>query len=118
MAHALRPPASGQVIYPEQAIAGFRAFLRQRGPRPNYPLTWELRFSDGQVFTVQYDGAQWTSQAGEAPESDVRITTSPEDWAAYLATSPDERAQFAGVQIEGAPERVAEFLAALPDAAG
>jgi DNA-binding HxlR family transcriptional regulator len=116
MVHALRPPAPGQVIYPEQAMAGFRAYLRQRGPRPDHPLTWELRFNDGQVFTVRYDGAQWASQAGEAPESDVRIVAAPEDWAALLAASPDERAQFAGVQIEGLPERVAELLAALPNA--
>jgi hypothetical protein len=45
------------------------------------------------------------------------VAASPEDWAAFLAASPDERAQSVSVQIEGTPERVAELLAALPRAA-
>jgi DNA-binding HxlR family transcriptional regulator len=117
MAHALRPPAPGQVIYPEQAITGIRAYLRQRGPRPARPTTWQLRFSDAQVFTIRYDDAGWTTRPGDTPQPDVRVTATPEDWVAFLAARPDEREQFARVQIEGTPERVAELLAALPEGA-
>src|SRR5262249_51496746 len=114
MAHALRPPAPGQVIYPEQTMSGLGAYLRQRGPRLARPTTWEVRFSDGQVFTAWFDGERWAIRTGDTPAPDVRVTTPPEAWAAFLAASPDERAQSERVQFEGTTERVAELVAVLP----
>jgi DNA-binding HxlR family transcriptional regulator len=112
-AHALQPPAPGAAVYPEQLMAGLGAYLRRRGPRLAGPATWVVQFADGPAYTVRYDGERWATEAGDAPQPDVRVVTTPEDLAAFLAAGPEERPA-ERLQLSGAPERVAELLAALP----
>jgi len=109
--HALRPPFPGEPVQPAHATTPFVAYWNRRGPRPEGPVAWVLRFDRGSAYTLRFDGGTWSIERGESP-ADVTITVSPETWVTFLAAPPDQRRELAGaMRIEGSPERAAEFVA-------
>ncbi|MGD9890776.1 MAG: winged helix-turn-helix transcriptional regulator [Dehalococcoidia bacterium] len=111
--HALRPPLAGEPVQPAHATVPFIGYWNRRGLRPTGPLTWILRFDQGQEYAVCFDGEAWSLERGGS-SSDLTITVSPERWVELLTSPPNERKHLAGaIQLEGSPSRVAEFLALL-----
>jgi DNA-binding HxlR family transcriptional regulator len=111
--NALRPPLPGEPVQPAHATVPFIGYWNRRGLRPSGPLTWVLQFDPGQDYAVRFDGEAWSLERGGS-SADVTITVSPERWVELLAARADERGDLAReLQIEGSPERVAEFRALL-----
>jgi hypothetical protein len=53
----------------------------------------------------------WSSYREENPNSDLKITTTPETWATVFTAPRSDRSRLAkAIQIEGAPDRIEEFL--------
>jgi len=109
--YAMRPPLPGEVVRPELAMSTLTASLNKRGRKLSQPATWLLHFTPGGPYSLSYDGNRWSSREGEEENSDVTVTISPELWATFLAVKRSERNRLAQtMQIDGAPERVKEFL--------
>jgi DNA-binding HxlR family transcriptional regulator len=119
--NALRPPLPGEAIHPGRATDAFITYLNRRSARLPQPVTWVVRFGADLVYTIRFDGEQWSRQRGDAAAADVRIDTTPEEWVAFLSASPDERRRWmAEAQVVGPPERVEECARTLgrPDGFG
>ncbi len=80
--HALRPPLAGEAIYPEQTLSAVAFYLNHAGVRLKRPAVWEFRFGDEQ-HTVWFDGERWMLGSA-APRPDVVVTTTAEEWVAFL----------------------------------
>jgi DNA-binding HxlR family transcriptional regulator len=107
--HALRPPRPGEAIHPGRATVPFLTYLNRRHIGAEQPLTWVVRFTDGRAYTIRFDGRRWSQLRGEEP-ADIVVETSPEDWVAFLTSSPDERRRrLSEMQVQGAPERIEEL---------
>jgi hypothetical protein len=65
------------------------------------------------VFTLRFDGDQWSALPTDVPDADVRIETTPETWAALvLSRSREERQRLlSAMRIRGEQARVNELLA-------
>lgn len=110
--HTMRTPFSGETVYPEQMMSLLSLSLNKRRLRSPQPVKWTLWFREGRVFTLSFDGEQWSVQPTDTPNADVRIETAPETWVAFLSSSKDERDRLLGeMHISGEKSRVNEFLA-------
>jgi DNA-binding HxlR family transcriptional regulator len=110
--YPLRAPLPGETVYPEHAIGLLSSTLNQRGVRLPGPVKWMVRFGANSVFTISFDGEQWSVEPTDVPDADVRIETTPETWAAFLYGSKDERQRLLEARrISGEPVRVNELLA-------
>jgi DNA-binding HxlR family transcriptional regulator len=109
----LRLPSPGETVYPEHVMGVVSFSLNQRGVRLPQPVTWTLVFGEKRVFTLHFDGEQWSAQPTDAPDADVRIETTPQTWAAFLLTRSQEERQrlLETMHIRGEQERVNELLA-------
>ncbi len=109
--HAMRPPLPGEVVHPDLAMGTLTASLNMRGRKLAQPATLLVHFAPGGPYALSFDGAHWSSSQGERTDADVTVTTTPEAWATFFAVKRDERGRLAqAMQIDGAPERVQEFL--------
>lgn len=109
--HAMRPPLPGEVVYPELAIGTLSESLNQRGRRLPRPVTWLFAFTPGEPYVLFFNGKQWSARAGDDESADVTIWTSPETWTSMLSVRRDARREYLEtMKINGAPERVNEFL--------
>jgi DNA-binding HxlR family transcriptional regulator len=109
----LRLPLPGETVYPEHMMGMVSFSLNQRGVRLPQPVTWTLGFGATSVFTLRFDGEQWSAQPTDVPDADVRIETTPETWAALvLSRSREERQRLlSAMRIRGEQARVNELLA-------
>jgi DNA-binding HxlR family transcriptional regulator len=109
----LRQPLPGETVYPEHMMGMVSFSLNQRGVRLPQPVTWTLGFGATSVFTLRFDGDQWSAQPTDIPDADVRIETTPETWAALvLSRSREERQRLlSAMRIRGEQARVNELLA-------
>ena len=110
--YPLRAPLPGETVYPEHAVGLLSSTLNQRGVRLPGPVKWTVRFGANSVFTISFDGEQWSIEPTDVPDADVRIETTPETWAAFLYSSKDERQRLLeAMRVSGEPVRVNELLA-------
>jgi DNA-binding HxlR family transcriptional regulator len=109
----LRLPLPGETVYPEHMMGMVSFSLNQRGVRLPQPVTWTLGFGATSVFTLRFDGDQWSAQPTDVPDADVRVETTPETWAALvLSRSLEERQRLlSAMRIRGEQARVNELLA-------
>jgi DNA-binding HxlR family transcriptional regulator len=111
MEYSTRAPLPGETVYPEHTMGVLSLYLNQRGLRLPQPVKWTVRFGEKSVFTISFDGKQWSVEPTDAPDADVRIETTVEAWAAFFYSSKDERQQFLeAMRISGEQARVNEFL--------
>jgi hypothetical protein len=87
--------------------------LNQRGLRLPQPVIWTVCFGERRVFTLRFDGAQWSAQPADVPDADVRIETSPQSWAAFVLSSSQEERQrlLEAMRVSGEQARIHELLA-------
>jgi DNA-binding HxlR family transcriptional regulator len=108
----LRLPLPGETVYPEHMMGMVSFSLNQRGVRLPQPVTWTLDFGPTSVYTLRFDGDQWSAQPTDTPDADVRIETTPQAWAALvLSRSPEERQRLlSAMRIHGEQACVNELL--------
>ncbi len=112
MEYTMRKPLPGETIYPEHTLGLLSFTLNQRALRLPQPVKWTVWFGERRVFTISFDGNQWSVQPTDAPDADVRIETTPETWAAFLASPQEERERhLAAMHVSGDQSRVNELLA-------
>ncbi len=109
--HAMRPPLPGEVVRPDLAMGVLTDSLNIRNRKLLKPAIWQFCFSPGVTYSLSFDGDRWSTSSGETAAPDVKVTVSPEVWAAFLAVKRRERDRFVqSMQIAGTPESVEEFL--------
>ncbi|MGA3083897.1 MAG: helix-turn-helix domain-containing protein [Thermodesulfobacteriota bacterium] len=108
--YAMRPPLPGEVVHPELLMRGLASSLNQRGKRLTRPAKWLMQFPQNQ-YALSFDQNGWSICRGESSKTDLEITTTPETWAAVFTAPRSDRSRLAkAIQIEGAPDRIKEFL--------
>ena len=109
----LRMPLPGETVYPEHTMGVLSFSLNQRGLRLPQPVKWTVWFGERRVFTISFDGQQWEVSPTDVPDADVRIETTPQTWATFLLSSPQEERQrlLEAMRISGEQSRVNELLA-------
>jgi DNA-binding HxlR family transcriptional regulator len=108
--YTLRAPLPDETVYPEQMMAFLRTSLKKRDLRIPHPVQWVVCFGAGSVFTISFDGEQWSVQPTDVPDADVRVETTPETWAAFLTGAKDEQhLLLQSMHISGEQSRVDEL---------
>ena len=108
----LRVPLPGETVYPEHTMGALSFYLNQHGLRLPQPVKWTMYFGARSVFTISFDGQQWSVEPTDIPDADVRIETTPQTWAAFVLSRPEERQQLlSAMRISGEQPRVNELLA-------
>ena len=109
----LRQPLPEETVYPEHMMGMVSFSFNQRGVRLPQPVSWTLDFGPKSVFTLRFDGEQWSAQPTDVPDADVRIETTPQAWATFvLSRSQEERQRLiSSMRIRGEQARVNELLA-------
>lgn len=111
MDYSIHAPLPGEMVFPEHTVGVLSIYLNKRGLRLPQPVKWTVRFGARSVFTISFDGEQWSVEPTDTPDTDVRIETTLETWAAFLYSSKDERQQLLeAMRISGEQARVNEFL--------
>ena len=109
--HAMWPPQPGEAIDAERTMNSVEFSLNRRSRRLSQPAAWLVHFTNGDSYTLSFDGDRWSTRQGEEANPDVTVTTNPEIWATFLTVERSERGRLArAMQINGTPERVKEFL--------
>jgi len=108
-----RQPLPGETVYPEHVMGVLSSSLNRRGVHLPQPVTWTVCFGEKRVFTIRFDGDQWSSQPTDVPDADVRIETTPQTWATFVLSSPQEERQrlLSTMRVRGEQSRVNELLA-------
>jgi DNA-binding HxlR family transcriptional regulator len=111
MEYSTRAPLPGETVFPEHTVGVLSISLNKRGLRLPQPVKWTVRFDARSVFTISFDGEQWSVKPTDVPDADVRIETTLETWAAFFYSSKGERQQLLeAMRISGEQARVNEFL--------
>jgi DNA-binding HxlR family transcriptional regulator len=113
MEYNLRLPVPGEIVHPEHMMGVVRFSLNQRGIRLPRPAIWALDFGPTSVFTLRFDGQQWTTEPSGDPEAHVRIETTPQTWAAFLLSHSSQERQrlLESMHVQGEKSRIDELLA-------
>jgi DNA-binding HxlR family transcriptional regulator len=113
MEYNLRLPLPGETVYPDHMMGVVSFSLNQRGVRLPQPVTWTMDFGPTSVFTLRFDGEQWSAQPMDAPDADVRVETTPQAWASLILSRSQEERQrlLSTMRIQGEQEGVDELLA-------
>ena len=108
----MRTPFPGETVYPEHVMSRLITYLNKRRLRLPHLVTWTVGFGPTSVFTLRFDGDQWSVQPADAPDADVRIETDPQTWVAFvLSRSQEERQRLReAMRIDGEQSRVNELL--------
>jgi DNA-binding HxlR family transcriptional regulator len=110
--YTMRAPLAGETVHPEQMMALLRISLKKHGQRLPQPVKWTVCFGEKQVFTISFDGEQWSVESIDTPDADVCVETTPETWTAFLQSPTDERHRLLeAMHISGEEARVNELLA-------
>ena len=109
----LHAPMPGETVFPEHMMGVLSNSLNRRGVRLPQPVTWTVGFGPRSVFTLRFDGEQWSAQPTDAPDADVRVETTSQTWAAFVLSSSEEKRQrlLSSMRISGEQSRVNELLA-------
>jgi DNA-binding HxlR family transcriptional regulator len=109
----MHAPLPDETVYPEHTIGVLSFYLNHRGLRLPQVVTWTVCLGARSVFTIRFDGEEWTVSPTDAPDADVRIETTPQTWAAFIASPPTGKRQqlLPAMRISGEPSRVNELLA-------
>ena len=109
----MRMPLPGETVYPEHTLSVVSSSLNRRALRLPQPVKWTMCFGAGSVFTISFDGEQWSVEPADVPDADVRIETTPQTWATFLLSrSKEERQRLLDtMRISGEQSCINEFLA-------
>lgn len=108
--HALRPPLPGEPVHAGQMLAAMTAYLNRHQQRLSQPTTWVLRFSADRGFSVRFDGERWSVARGGVA-GDVTVWAEPEAFVTFLSQASEGSVPLAALRLEGARERIREFIA-------
>lgn len=107
--YAMRPPLPGEVVNVERMMKGLTNSLNKRGKRLSHPATYSIKFPQC-TYLLSFAGDEWTSAAGEAPDAEIKINTTPETMATFTTIPREERGEiFEAMRVAGAPKRINEF---------
>ena len=108
-----RLPSPGETVYPEHVMGVLSSTLNRRGMRLLQPVTWTVDFGEKRVFTLRFDGEQWSAQPADAPHADVRVETTPQTWASFVLSSSQEERQrlLSAMRVSGEQSRVNDLPA-------
>ena len=96
-----RPPGS--------VMRSLTSSLNKKGKRLLRPAKWLMQFPQTQ-YTLSFNDENWSSCREEDPNSDLKITTT-EIWATVFTAPRSDRSRLAkAIEIDGAPDRIDEFL--------
>jgi DNA-binding HxlR family transcriptional regulator len=108
--YAMRPPIPGEVVHPDLLMRALTSSLNKKGKRLPRPAKWLMQFPQTQ-YSLSFNDENWSSRREEDPKSDLNISTTPEIWATVFTSPRSDRSRLAkAIQIEGAPDRIEEFL--------
>jgi DNA-binding HxlR family transcriptional regulator len=109
----LRLPLPEETVYPEHMMGMVSFTFNQRGVRLSHPVTWTLDFGPMSVFTLRFDGDQWSTEPTDVTDADVRIETTPATWAAFVLSRSQEEQQrlLSAMTVNGEQARVDDLLA-------
>ena len=106
--YALRPPAAGEPVNPEQTTYAIAAYHNRKGTTLPHPVDWQVVVDRGPDIHVSFDGSRWRVRpTKERPDLTVRTTR--EGFVRFLTTPRPDRST-EELAFEGDPERVDEFL--------
>jgi len=107
--YAMRPPIPGEVVHPDLLMRALTSSLNKKGKRLPRPAKWLMQFPQT-YYSLSFNN-DWSSCREEDPNSDLKIITTPEIWATIFTAPRSDRNRLAkDIQIEGAPDRIEEFL--------
>jgi DNA-binding HxlR family transcriptional regulator len=109
--HAL---AADEGAHAEHLMAGIAVALNGRAAVSSRKRTWRFEFTEPEKsFDLSFDGHRWSVDgAGRAP--DVVVSTTARALAELVTTPPAKRRlPSREIQLEGAPDRVAELVGTL-----
>ena len=111
--HTMRAPSPGETVFPEHMMGVLSNALNRRGVRLSHPVTWQLSFGPRSVFTLRFDGEQWSAQPTGVSQADVQIETTPQSWAAFVLSSSQEERQrlLSAMRVNAEQAHVNELLA-------
>jgi len=111
--YGMRAPLPGEMVFPEHMMGVLSNSLNRRDVRLPQPVAWTVGFGPRSVFTLRFDGEQWSAQPADVPDADVRIETAQATWAAFvLASSQEERQRLlSAMRVRGEQARVNDLLA-------
>ena len=72
-----------------------------------------MGLGERRVYTISFDGQQWSAQPTDVSDADVRIETTPQTWASFVLSSPQEERQrlLETMRVSGEQACVNELLA-------
>ena len=96
-----------------EGIPGEKPGWHLRQQQQPSPVKWTVDFGARSVFTIRFDGQQWSVEPIDVPDADVRLETTPQTWATFLLSSPEKerRRLLEGMHIRGEQAGVDELLA-------
>jgi DNA-binding HxlR family transcriptional regulator len=107
--YAMRPPLPGEVVHPDLLMRSLTTSLNKSGKSLLQPTKWLMQFPNN-PYCLSFFQNSWTSCRSEDSEADLKITTTPEYWAAVFTAPKTERSRLAkAIQVQGAPKRIKEF---------
>src|SRR5215469_15696918 len=111
--YSIRGPLPGETVFPEHMMGVLSSTFNRRGVRLPQPVKWTVCFGERRVYTLSFDGEQWSAQPTDAPDADVRVETTSQTWAAFVLSSSEEERQrlLSSMRISGEQSRVNELLA-------
>ncbi len=110
--YSMRAPMPGETVYPEHMMPILSIYFNTRGLQLPEPVKWTVGFGPTSVFTLSFDGDQWSVEPTDVPDADVRIETTPEIWAAFVRGPKEERQRLLStMRVSGEQARVNELLA-------
>ena len=111
--YTMHAPMPEETVFPEHMMGVLSNSLNRRGVRLPQPVTWTLNFGPTSVFTLSFDGEQWSAKPTDVPEADVHIETTPATWAAFVLSSSQQERQrlLSTMRVNGEQERVNDLLA-------
>lgn len=107
--YAMRPPLPGEAVHPDLLMRSLTSSLNKKGKHLSRPAKWLMQFPNNN-YCLSFDQNGWSSRRAEDSQADLKITTTPENWATVFTAPRPERNRLAkGIQIDGEPKRIEEF---------
>jgi DNA-binding HxlR family transcriptional regulator len=107
--YAMRPPIPGEVVHPDLLMRSLTSSLNKKGKCLSRPAKWSMQFPQA-PYSLSFN-KDWSSSREKDPKSDLKITTTPEIWATVFTAPRSDRSRLAkAIEIDGAPDRIDEFL--------
>jgi len=91
--YAMRPPLPGEVVNTDRLMVGLANSLNKRCKRLSHAAVFAIKFPQC-TYLLSFTGSEWTSSPGEAPEAEIKITTTPEPWPRSLPYAAKNAGKF------------------------